>query len=398
MREQRKKQEAAFFEGSSWYHRVKLLQEDGSVKYSKRGGFQTEAEAEQSYYQYEAEFKKAVRTFQVATKVNLDISLREFLLYWFEDVFSARVENTTRMVSAYVLYELILPQMQQDIKLRYVNTEYLDSLLVLVSKSCESAGNKSRELLSIALKEAVTMDYIKANPIIATKPYPRKKPTIIILNKSNIKKLLKAAYYSNWYLEILLGLFCGLRKGEIHGLKFSDFNREDRIISIQRQVTSNPVIPKGESKVEAYEVIEKPPKTDNSYRLLRIPEVVAEEIEKRRIQAESNKKKCGDQYFDHDYISCQENGVPHSMAAINNALTKLCSRNGLPHITVHGLRHMYATILIEQGVPLIKISALLGHASVTTTFEYYCEVMDENEKIITFMNNTFVPEGSDIAC
>jgi site-specific recombinase XerD len=58
---------------------------------------------------------------------------------------------------------------------------------------------------------------------------------------------------------------------------------------------------------------------------------------------------------------------------------------------------MYATILLEKGVPLIKISALLGHASVNTTFEYYCDVMDENEQIVSFMNSTFIPEGSDIA-
>lgn len=50
---------------------------------------------------------------------------------------------------------------------------------------------------------------------------------------------------------------------------------------------------------------------------------------------------------------------------------------------------MFATILIEQGVSLAKISGLLGHSSVNTTFEYYCDVMDENEKIIAFMNNTF---------
>jgi site-specific recombinase XerD len=56
---------------------------------------------------------------------------------------------------------------------------------------------------------------------------------------------------------------------------------------------------------------------------------------------------------------------------------------------------MYATILTEQGVPLVKVSALLGHSSVHTTFEYYCEVMDENEKIIGFMNDAFVPEGGD---
>lgn len=389
-----KKKGAAFYEGSSWFHRVKILQEDGTVKYSKRGGFASEAEAEASYRKYEEAFKKSSRTYQMSAKVNTDIGLRDYLLYWFEDVFSARVENTTRMVFAYVLYDLILPCMQQDIKLKYVSAEYFDALLDLVSKSCESAGNKSRELLNIAMKEAVVEGYISENPILATKPYPRKKPTVLILNKANIKKLLQAAYYSNWYLEILLGLFCGLRKGEISGLKFADFNSDDNTIYIQRQITSNPIVVKGGSKIEKYEVIEKAPKTDNSYRRLRVPVVVAEEIEKRRLLIENNRKRFGEEYFDRDYISCQDNGVPRSTAAMNQALTKLCSRNGLPHVTVHGLRHMYATILIEQGVALAKISALLGHASVTTTFEYYCDVMDENEQIITFMNNTFIPEGS----
>ena len=398
MKQPAKKKGVVFYEETSWFHRVKLLQPDGSVKYSKRGGFQSEVEAEASYYKYEEEFKKASRTYQMSAKPNVDVDLKDYLLYWFEDIFSQRIENTTRMVCAYVLYDLILPNMQQDIKLRYANEEYFDSLLAVVSKACDSAGNKSREFLNMAMKEAVIQEYIKRNPISATKLYPRKKPTIIILNKANVKKLLKAAYNSGWYLEILLGLFCGLRKGEISGLKFGDFDAENRTIYIQRQITSNPVIPKGERKIKTYEVIEKPPKTDNSYRLLRIPEAVAAEIERRRILAESNKQQYGEQYFDHDYISCQENGLPHSTAAMNSALSKLCSRNGLPHITVHGLRHMYATILVEQKVPLIKISALLGHASVNTTFEYYCEVMDENEQIITFMNHTFVPEGSVATC
>ena len=278
MKPSAKKKGVAFYEGNVWVHRVKLLQPDGSVKYSKRGGFQSEEEAEASYYKYEKEFKKASRAYQMSAKPNPDVDLKDYLLYWFEDVFSQRIENTTRMVCAYVRYDLILPNMQQNIKLRYANEEYFDSLLAVVSKTCESAGNKSREFLNMAMKEAVIQEYIRVNPIPATKPYPRRKPAIIILNKANVKKLLKAAYGSGWYLEILLGLFCGLRKGEISGLKFRDFDAENRTIHIQRQITSNPVIPKGESKIKTYEVMEKPPKTDNSYHLLRIPEAVATEI------------------------------------------------------------------------------------------------------------------------
>jgi hypothetical protein len=41
-----KKKTVAFFEAGSWYHRVKILQEDGTTKYSKKGGFATHEEAE----------------------------------------------------------------------------------------------------------------------------------------------------------------------------------------------------------------------------------------------------------------------------------------------------------------------------------------------------------------
>lgn len=206
--------------------------------------------------------------------------------------------------------------MEADIKLKYISVEYLDVLLERVAKICPSAGNKGRELLSIAMKDAAGDKFISYNPMPETKPYPRAKPKVRVLSKEKLKVFLEAASKNPWYLEILLGLFCGLRKGEILGLKFQDF----------------------------------------------------------------------------DYVCCQENGEPRSLTAMNQAITKICNRNGLPNITVHGLRHMFATILIELGVPLFKISGLLGHSSVHTTYEYYCEIMDEQDKIIAFVNNTFVPQ------
>lgn len=389
-----RKNGVAFYEGNSFYHRVKILNDDGTVLYSKRGGFLTAEDAEESYKRYEEEFKRAYRRMISANK-KVDLGLRDYLIYWFEDVYSERIENTTRLVGAYTLYDLILPQLEQDIKLRYVNTEYLDALLENIAKASDSAGNKGREFLNMAFKEAIIQGYIKNNPVKGTRTYKRKKPTITILGKENLKIFLKAASKNKWYLEILLALFCGLRKGEIQGLKFSDFDMENKTVYIQRQITSNSIIPKGDSKITSYDVIERAPKTENSYRVLRVPDVILKEVELRRITVEADRERLGTDYMDHDYISCRENGMTHTVTAFNTALTKLCKRNSLPHITVHGLRHMYATILLEQGVSLIKISALLGHSSVHTTFEYYCDVMDENEHILSFMNNNFVPEGGE---
>ena len=190
----------------------------------------------------------------------------------------------------------------------------------------------------------------------------------------------------------MLGLFCGLRKGEILGLKFEDFDFEKQTVKISRQIVANPKMAKDEFKIEEYKVIERDPKTENSFRILRVPTAVMDEVKRRQIKIQQDKERYGNEYVDLGYVCCCENGKPHGLASFNMALTKLCNRNGLPLITVHGLCHMFATILLERGVPLVKISGLLGHSSIHTTYEYYCDIMDEKDKIIAFMNNTFLPE------
>lgn len=383
------KKSVAFFERGSWYHRTKTLKEDGTVKYGKKGGFESEQDAVKAYKLAEKEFKQQQRKLMMEGKNRQEVMLKDYLIYWFEEVFSHRIKNTTKMIGAYVLYDLVFPNIEQDIKLRYVSAEYMDALLERVSHSCESAGNTCRTYLNIAFKDALVEGYITRNPIPDTKPYKRKNPKITIYSKDKLKVFLKVASEDNWYLEYLLGVFCGLRKGEILGLKFSDFDLKHHTVNIERQLGSNPVLEEHSSKIVQYAVEEKEPKTSNSVRKIRIPQIIEQELLLRKNKVEENKNLFHDRYEDSDYISCQPNGRPHNLSSINIALTKLCYRNGLPKITVHALRHMFATILLEQGVPLIKISALLGHSSVNTTFEYYCDVMDENENIINFLNEKY---------
>lgn len=383
------KKSVAFFERGSWYHRTKTLKEDGTVKYGKKGGFESEQDAVKAYKLAEKEFKQQQRKVVMTGKNRQEVMLKDYLIYWYEEFFSQRIKNTTKMIGAYVLYDLVFPNMEQDIKLRYVSVEYMDALLEKVSHSCASAGNTCRAYLNIAFKDAVIEGYIPRNPIPDTKAYKRKAPKVTIYSKEKLKIFLKAASKDEWYLEYLLGVFCGLRKGEILGLKFSDFDFEQHTVSVKRQLGANPVMEERSSKIASYSVIEKDPKTVNSVRTLRIPQVIETEVLRRKNKIDEERAALMDGYEDNDYISCQPNGRPHNMSSMNIALTKLCNRNGLPKITVHSLRHMFATILIEQGVPLVKISALLGHSSVNTTFEYYCDVMDENENIINFLNEKY---------
>lgn len=378
-----------FFKNNSWYHKVKILNEDGTISHDTKGSFDTKEEAEQSWHEHNVAFDRLYQKYVLENKIDRDISFKEYLKYWFDVTYCGRITSRTRVCSSYLMKSAILPNIKDDIKLRYVTTAYLNALLECAAKVSPSAGNETKRLLYMALNDAVIEAYILENPMIGADKYKRKKPDIKILNKEQLKVLLQAASTGAWYMEIMLCVFCGLRKGEVLGLKFSDFDFEKKTMNIQRQLSLEYEFDEF-GKVKKTNIIEKEPKTENSNRILRVPDAVLNEVKKRRLLVEYNKAKYGNKYHDNDYTTCQPNGLPRGMASFNIALTKLCKKNGLPLISVHSLRHMYATILSEQGVQLSKISALLGHTSINTTFEYYCEVMDEKEKIIEFMNDEFV--------
>lgn len=391
MAEKSKKYPHAFFERNSWHHRTKVLQDDYSVKYGKTGGFKSDKEAEEAY-------KKHIEEFDRKMKVKLlpqgkDITVKDYLVYWYESIFSERIETTTAYVSAYVLYSFLLPNIDEKVKLRLVSVEYINDVLKAASKYCESAGNKSRELLFIAFKDAVIERMISSNPVIGSKPYPRTKARIMILSKEQTRLFLLASKGRNWFLEIILALYLGLRKGEILGLKFGDFDMEKKVVHIQRQLVSDVKVEEGGYRIEEYNIVERDPKSEKSNRILRVPNIVLVELEKRRQMVRLNKSMLGDQYCDSDYVSCQKNGLRRGLSSLNSEINRICENNLLPHITVHSLRHMFATILLERGVSIAKISGMLGHSSVHTTFEFYLEIMDEDTKMMEFMNKEFVPEA-----
>ena len=93
-----KKSRHAFYERGSWYHRTKILREDYSIGYGKTGGFKSREEAEAAYQKHVEEFDRLMKVTLV--KQGEAITLKEYLVYWFRNIFSERVESTTQYVAA----------------------------------------------------------------------------------------------------------------------------------------------------------------------------------------------------------------------------------------------------------------------------------------------------------
>ncbi len=66
-------------------------------------------------------------------------------------------------------------------------------------------------------------------------------------------------------------------------------------------------------------------------------------------------------------------------STINNILTKRCKQAGIPIISIHGLRHTHASILLFAGVSIPSVARRLGHASITTTQKTYLHIIQELE-------------------
>lgn len=66
-------------------------------------------------------------------------------------------------------------------------------------------------------------------------------------------------------------------------------------------------------------------------------------------------------------------------STINNILARACKKADLPAITIHGLRHTHASILLFAGVSIASVARRLGHASMTTTQKTYLHIIQELE-------------------
>lgn len=63
----------------------------------------------------------------------------------------------------------------------------------------------------------------------------------------------------------------------------------------------------------------------------------------------------------------------------NDALQRCCDKAGIPIITIHGLRHTHASLLLFAGVSIASVARRLGHASMTTTQKTYLHIINELE-------------------
>ena len=66
-------------------------------------------------------------------------------------------------------------------------------------------------------------------------------------------------------------------------------------------------------------------------------------------------------------------------STVNNRLARYCKRVHVPIISIHGLRHTHASLLLFAGVSIASVARRLGHSNITTTQKTYLHIIQELE-------------------
>jgi integrase len=76
-------------------------------------------------------------------------------------------------------------------------------------------------------------------------------------------------------------------------------------------------------------------------------------------------------------------GGPLAATTVEAAQRRECDRLGLRRVSPHGLRHLHASLLLAEGLPIPAVSARMGHANSAITMSVYAHVIDQGDTAAT---------------
>lgn len=249
-------------------------------------------------------------------------------------------------------------------------------------KTKQNVFGEIRAILNYALK----MEYIAKNPL---KTLGNFKSTAIIKEEMKIytaqefKAFISAAestaqakkekYHSlsewDFYVFFCIAFYTGLRKGEIHALKWSDL--DGSILSVKRSIRQRI---KGGDR-------ETPPKNQSSVRKLQMPLPLVRALEEHKKRQEKLKG------FSEDYRVCGGK-VCLRDATIQRRNEQYSKAAGLNTIRIHDFRHSHVSVLANEGINIQEVARRLGHSRIEMTWNTYSHLYPrEEERAVAILNS-----------
>jgi integrase len=240
----------------------------------------------------------------------------------------------------------------------------------LTGGRCDGRGGLSPQtvkhihvVLKQALAQACVWRAISHNPADLVKPPKLDRGEMQTVNTDQTAAMIEAARGTPIFIPILLGVLCGMRRGEICALRWRSIDLDAGQLSVVASTEQG----RGGMR-------DKEPKSGKG-RLIALPPMLVAELRRHRMQQAEWLLRLGVRLTDDHHVCLREDGESVWPSSLTRAFRTFMRRHKLPQIRFHDLRHSHATHLLSAGVHPKIAQERLGHSSVGITLDRYSHVV-----------------------
>ena len=298
----------------------------------------------------------------------VNLTLDDWLEEWMEEIILPNRAETTAYGYRKIIDNHLSPALGsiplQDLSPKHLQHYYAE--LMREKHLCPNTVRRHHDLLSAALHTALRQDLILRCPTERVEPPHVVHKETRYYTAETLKQLYRLV--EGHWLETAIHLAgsLGLRREEICGLRWSSVDFQMRKIHIREARTA-----------AGAKVIEKETKNRSSARVLHMGDDIYYLLRQERRRQNERQLAMGPDWPNSGMVAVDRNGKPFSPNCLSMNFTRLIRASSLPPLTLHGLRHTFATVASSQGAPLFDIGKALGHSTPATTGKIYTHLVDQ---------------------
>jgi integrase len=299
-------------------------------------------------------------------------TLKEFLVRWLEHIkpnvaprSHQRYEDLALKNIAPLIGDIILSKLQPI----QISTAYAKA--VAGGRRDGKGGLSPRTIhhmhrvLGAALRQAVKWNLLIKNPcdMLEKKDRPKieRKPVAVMDTKETLK-ILEAARGTRWFIPMLLGSMCGIRRGEIVALRWRNVQLDAGQIAVSHSVEQ---IKAGCREKET---------KGSKCRTVAMPALLVEELKAWRAQQAQELLRLGIRPDGDTRVVTKIDGTAPNPQSLTDVISRFMKQQGTP-LRLHGLRHSHASHLLAENVHPKIVQERLGHHSISVTMDTYSHLM-----------------------
>jgi len=335
----------------NWQYIISYKDETSKWKQKGKQGFEKKSLAKEAAELDLKKLKKELIEIKKLDENYKEITFKEFIDIFIKNLKLHREPNTVISYSSALSHFKTL----NDLKLININnTDIQNCIDSMVKRNLKTTTIDKYLKLIVSFFNSAVKQYkiIYKNPIENINfPLTKTKAKRNVLSIDRYNELIKEFEGTNFYIVLLLAGSCGLRVGEILGLTWDNVDTENKLLIIEKQWKKLDNGSYGFSSL----------KSTNSYRIIPLSSELINKIEEYKNIWVKN---------ENDRL------VFYSPGSLSSNLNRKLKKYNL---TIHTLRHGYATALVSNEVDFKTAAKILGH-DITQTMKTYSHVTDEMMK------------------